>query len=185
MIENEIYFAERSDEERRNVIAARKIGCCTIAGAFISGQTSCCTVESRAFVFDIRILSQCPRLVPKPLPRRWEQCTRAAKVSSEWSRSELIDTFTELSRHSDMSERFCIFIDGLVEYDGDHGNIIDLIKNFVQSKDVEICMSSCPWNVFEVELGRDSCPTSCPKNLARDDIKHHMRKELEKIHPFS
>jgi len=47
--------------------------------------------------------------------------------------------------------KICLLVDGLDEFDGDHGEIIQFFKRVVDSSknDVKVCVSSRPWAVFE------------------------------------
>lgn len=50
---------------------------------------------------------------------------------------------------STMSAKFCFFIDGLDEYNGDGMGIIKVVQHLAQYPRVKICVSSCPWTTFE------------------------------------
>ena len=124
------------------------------------------------------ILCQCPELMPLILPRRWEQSMPRPVTTDSWTRIELLKAFTELSSQSNLSKKFCFFIDGLDEYDGNHKEVIDLIQGFTQSRDIKICLSSRPWNVFEREFGCGSHPRLYVDDLTRQDIKTYVRDTL-------
>lgn len=47
---------------------------------------------------------------------------------------------------------FCFFVDGLDEYDGNHIEIIHVLKRLATSPSIKICVSSRPWNVFLSEF---------------------------------
>ena len=124
------------------------------------------------------ILSQCPETMPNVLPKRWEQSKSNHAVSHPWSRTELLAAFTELSAEITKQKRFCFFIDGLDEYDGDHSEIVDLLKWFSQSKDIKICLSSRPWNVFTRAFGLGSNPIIRLEDLTWRDIQTYVRDTL-------
>ena len=130
------------------------------------------------------ILSQCRILIPTVLPKRWEECTRAGSVSSYWSRTDLNNAFTGLSKHAMFSKKFCFFIDGLDEYDGDHNDVIDLIQSFTASKQVKVCLSSRPWNVFEVAFGQSMYPRILLEELTQSDIESYVHSTLEENRLF-
>ena len=125
------------------------------------------------------ILTQCPNLIPVILPKRWQRCIQGLSTSKRWSRLELIDAFRHLSHHSRLVKRFCFFVDGLDEYDGDHTELISLLHQLNASTDLKICASSRPWNVFEIAFGSGSNPKIRLQDLTRSDIRLYVRETLE------
>ena len=115
-------------------------------------------------------------------PRRWDEYNLTHSTSSPWTRIELIDAFAELPKQSTLSKKFCFFIDGLDEYDGDHKEVIDLMRNLTTSTDIKICASSRPLNVFEMAFGRGSHPTIRLEDLTRIEINLYVRGTLEENH---
>lgn len=75
--------------------------------------------------------------------------------------------------------RFCFFVDGLDEYDGDHSNIIHILRQLSKSEDVKICASSRPWNVFQNAFGEDKSGLLVLQDLTHDDIALYVREKLE------
>ena len=112
------------------------------------------------------------------LPTRWEQFARTQSKSCGWTRAELLDAFAELSNQHTLKKRFCFFIDGLDEYDGDHSEIVDLVQGFVRSKDIKVCLSSRPWNVFTRAFGWGSYPKFHLEDLTQLDIKLYVQDTL-------
>lgn len=45
------------------------------------------------------------------------------------------------------------FVDGLDEYDGEHVDIINVLRRFASSPSFKLCVSSRPWNVFVEAIG--------------------------------
>ena len=125
------------------------------------------------------ILFQCRSLIPVVLPRRWEECRSTNGSSTHWNRRELIEAFTELSKQTAMSKKFCFFIDGLDEYGGDARELIDLIQGFAFSDHLKFCVSSRPWNVFEAAFGSDTQRKLQVEDLTHDDIKLYVENILE------
>ena len=130
------------------------------------------------------ILHQYPDLIPVVLPRRWEIGITTQSVLSQWDRSGLFEAFTKLSQQTATSKRFCIFIDGLDEYEGDHQELLSLIQGFASSDHFKFCVSSRPWNVFQVTLGADYRHTIQLEDLTRGDIKHYVHDTLVGNHLF-
>ena len=124
------------------------------------------------------ILFQCPELMPQVLPMQWEQRKIEHAKSHFWTRAELLGAFAEISLQTKLTKRFCIFIDGLDEYDGDHAEIVELVQGLVQSDDIKICLSSRPWNVFTRAFGGGSHPTFRLEELTWSDIQSYVHDTL-------
>ena len=124
------------------------------------------------------VLSQCPELMRQILPKLWEQSKFDHVKSHLWNRAELLSAFAELSLQTKLTKRFCFFIDGLDEYDGDHAEIVELVQGLVQSDDIKICLSSRPWNVFTRAFGWGSHPTFRLEELTWRDIQSYVQDTL-------
>ena len=125
------------------------------------------------------ILSQCPESIPVAVPGRWERCLRYQSSSSDWTRNELSTALENLTLGQTLPCRFCCFIDGLDEYYGDHRELINLIRNFTGSENIKFCLSSRPWNVFELAFGNGICPQLRLEDLTKEDIRRYVRDKLE------
>ena len=97
------------------------------------------------------ILKQCLTLVPVVTPTRW----RGSASDPDWTRAELLQSFKDLREQPLNSARFCLFIDGLDEYDGDHMEIIENMNSFTSSTAIKVWFSSRPWVVFENAFGEN------------------------------
>ena len=125
------------------------------------------------------VLSQCPELIGQVLPKLWEHSKSDHAKSHLWTRAELISAFAELSLQTKLKKRFCFFVDGLDEYDGNHTEIVDLVQGLVQSDDIKICLSSRPWNVFNRAFGWGSHPTIRLEDLTWQDIQSYVQDTLD------
>ena len=129
--------------------------------------------------------SQCPELIPDVLPERWNSCKPSNPSNSDWSHTELIKAFTKLSNQPIMLKRACFFIDGLDEYDGDHNELIRHLRSFSRSKNIKICASSRPWNVFKRAFETGSHTMLRLEDLTRNDITLYVRETLEQNDLFN
>ena len=129
--------------------------------------------------------SQCPELIPDVLPERWKSCKPSNPIDRHWSRAELIKAFAKLSNQPRMLKRACFFIDGLDEYDGDHDELICLLRSFSRSNNIKICASSRPWNVFKRAFGTGSDTMLRLEDLTRNDITLYVRETLERNDLFN
>ena len=129
------------------------------------------------------IFGQCPELVPIVCPSRWK---RYHEIGGTWTRLELSDAFRELSQQRLLHLKFCFFIDGVDEYDGeDYKHIIDVLKNFNASPSVKICLSSRPWNIFIAAFGTNSDARLLLEDHNGEDIRRYVKKRFESDEQFA
>jgi len=115
------------------------------------------------------ILKQRPALIPHLCPDRWNAGLRLDEGES-WTKTELLEALTRLKTESFDSARFCIFIDGMDEYEGEYLDILRLIKDLTTSGSIKVCVSSRPWNVFEHFYGDNGGKRIILQDLNRTDI---------------
>jgi len=125
------------------------------------------------------VLRQCPILIPTICPSRWQHRVHLFSQSSPWSRAELREAFEALKKQNTIPARLCFFIDGLDEYEGDHTELVNVLQTFTTSPDVKICVSSRPWNIFELAFGQEYTKKLHVEDLTRDDIKLYVQNTLE------
>ncbi|KAI0185799.1 hypothetical protein EV127DRAFT_306135, partial [Xylaria flabelliformis] len=95
-----------------------------------------------------------------------------------WTLSDLYEILRKVATRQTSSVRFCFFVDGLDEYDGDHGDICKVLSDLAKSSDMKICLSSRPWNVFEQVFGDDPQSKLYIQDLTRNDILQYIRWRL-------
>ena len=131
------------------------------------------------------VLRQCPKSISDAVRQRWERCLYSHSSSSDWTRTELVAALNTLTSQSALNAtKFCFFIDGLDEYDGDPRDLIDLIQGFAKSDDIKWCLSSRPWNVFGVAFSSGTCPGLRLEDLTSNDIRRYVRDEVENNKAF-
>jgi hypothetical protein len=130
------------------------------------------------------VLSKCPDLIPTICPSRWKSRNptwSSFRGSADlWQLSELIQAFNQLKSQAATNTKFCFFIDGLDEYEGDHCEIIDILNDMVTAPNIKICLSSRPWNCFEDAFGKDFQHKLYLQDLTREDIEHYAQGKLQK-----
>jgi len=95
-----------------------------------------------------------------------------------WSQARLERSFAQLVRLADPSLKLCFFIDGLDEYDGDHGDIAEYIEELTKiSPHAKVCVSSRPLPVIQ-QVFEGSCGLKL-QDLTADDIKRYVGDKLE------
>jgi hypothetical protein len=132
------------------------------------------------------ILKQCPWVIPTVSPSRWEADDLFHNNPDPWTVSELSEAFTQLTQQSISKLRFCFFIDGLDEYEGDNQldnleddrKLIDIIKALGASSDIKCCLSSRTWPEFQEAFGGDPDRKLMLQDVTREDIYLYVSKEL-------
>lgn len=104
-------------------------------------------------------------------------CSNRPHVPEPWTLEELHDVFRHLPDLVTTS-KFCFFIDGLDEYDGQEKDVISFVKQLAACSSIKVCASSRPWNRFQ-EAFKASADTLVLEDLTRADITHYVQSELE------
>lgn len=108
----------------------------------------------RSIIYDV--LRQCPDLIRAVSGPRWN-FSLGQELGSDmglaaWSMKELrecVKCFTRNATwHATSHLRFCFYVDGLDEYDGDHEDTIGLLHDSAKAENIKICASSHPWEIF-------------------------------------
>ncbi|KAJ3498180.1 hypothetical protein NLG97_g1326 [Lecanicillium saksenae] len=94
------------------------------------------------------ILRQLPDIMETLLPERW-----GASTTTNWTMAELYQTLYGAVGRADLPVKFCFFIDGLDEFEGDHLALCRELMTLAKSENVKLCLSSRPWSVFEETFG--------------------------------
>ncbi|KAH6845792.1 hypothetical protein B0I37DRAFT_381153 [Chaetomium sp. MPI-CAGE-AT-0009] len=90
---------------------------------------------------------------------------------------ELAVGFRKLLRATGEKVKLVLVIDGLDEFDEDHGQLVQMLRDANAATGVKICASSRPWNVFKDAYGNN--PMLRLEDLTREDIKLFVREQLE------
>lgn len=130
------------------------------------------------------ILSQCPDLVRTVCAFKAATVRPFVKEVEPWTRQELWHAIEQLKDQSGVRARFCFFIDGLDEYDGDPNDIVTVLESLRSWPDIKLCISSRPWNEFKDAFGRYSDLQLALEDLTREDIKIYVRDTLEESSRF-
>ncbi|RSL94862.1 hypothetical protein CDV31_014150 [Fusarium ambrosium] len=132
--------------------------------------------ESRTLLYDV--FRCCPQLIQNACPSRWSgEVTEVEK----WTEYELRATLGRISEQPEVPFRFCFFIDGLDEYDGDHIDFCEYLTTIL-SQNIKLCLSSRPWNVFNDAFGQDAASRLFIHELTWSDILSYAQDRLHR-HP--
>jgi hypothetical protein len=125
------------------------------------------------------VFRQCPELIRIVCPMKWGSTTSEEHEMDPWSRSELLEACNLLLQQKEVPARFCFFVDGLDEYDGDHAELVRVLELFPISPDIKLCVSSRPWYVFKDAFGHDSDRKLALEDLTRTDIEIYVRNKFK------
>lgn len=125
------------------------------------------------------ILSQCPELIRTVCSSKAKNFRPFREEYEPWTRQELWHAVAQLKDQSGAKARFCFFIDGLDEYDGESDHIVSVLESLRDWPNVKLCVSSRPYNEFRDAFGRPSDPQLALEDLTREDIKLYISSTLE------
>lgn len=138
-----------------------------------------------------QILKAYPQVVEILFPTRWADASSGARdLQTNWTLDELRialqsvgETITKAIPGSS-PRQFCIFIDGLDEYSGRHGDLVRSLTSLVTDKNIKLCVSSRPWNVFvnAFETQGRYIPLH---DFTEGDIRHYVESSLGLRRPSS
>jgi hypothetical protein len=120
------------------------------------------------------IFRKCLNLIRTRLPHRW-----TVSNQDSWSRSELFSTFRVIKQGLTTSTRFCFFIDGLDEFDGEPRDLLLVIRDFSDSPSIKVCASNRPWQIFKDEFDKNPDRRLYLQDLTRSDIQVYVRRNFE------
>jgi hypothetical protein len=133
----------------------------------------------RALLFDI--LRRARHLIRVVFSDKWAAHQRQMLPSLEsWTLPRLIKAFDLLFQKAGTRLRFCLFVDGLDEYDGDPFDIIDLFMRISQFPNVKLCLSSRP--LYDFVKSFRAFPTLRLQDLNFEDIKQYVDDKLGANH---
>ena len=133
-----------------------------------------------------QILRLCPWLIPIVCQKRWHDESPYGEKNDPWSLDELDDAFVSLAHEPIPGFRFCMFIDGLDEYEGLPSDIIERLQVLAKSESIKICLSSRPWTEFRDAFGVGKCDGQLlVEQHTKNDIEKFVRDILEKNAKFT
>lgn len=94
-----------------------------------------------------------------------------------WDFEELKTALTSVTTQTTLPIRFCFFIDGLDEYNGEEEDISKLLLSLAHSPHIKICASSRPRSVFDDTLWSPKFYLQV-QDLTKEDMRRSVRKTL-------
>ena len=145
------------------------------------------SIEGLLRTIAYHILSTCPQVVETLLPERWKLMqTRRDLPQPFWGLDELQSLLSKApaaiakvrqASHAARSLKCCLFVDGLDEYNGNHGRLVQILNDLASTDGMKVCVSSRPWNVFV--RAYESCkPHLFLQDLTAGDIRLYVKMEI-------
>lgn len=95
----------------------------------------------------------------------------------QWTIEDLQNILHLTFTQGEEGTKFCLFIDGLDEYEGDAMDVLDYVQEMAAYSNVKICVSSRPWNAFQIAFGK-SCFKLRVETLTRKDLWVYVHDKL-------
>ncbi|TGJ80507.1 hypothetical protein E0Z10_g8258 [Xylaria hypoxylon] len=130
----------------------------------------------RSLLYDI--FSRAPKLISRIYEDNPESFGQRGRTPLSWSLTWLEDVLRQLTAQKELPIKFCFFIDGLDEFEGDTFDICSTLQNLCSSSDIKMCVASRPWNIFETCLGESAVHRLPVHDLTHDDIRNYVDSEL-------
>ncbi|OCL03826.1 hypothetical protein AOQ84DRAFT_347075, partial [Glonium stellatum] len=125
------------------------------------------------------LLGEFPSLIPTICPQRWSKEDVFPSRCGPWDIEELSQAIRRVVNHTHATTKFCLFIDGLDEYDGDLSEFITFLNDLKALPTLKLCLSSRPLNIFEDSFGSASVTKLYLQDLTREDISSYTRDILQ------
>lgn len=127
-----------------------------------------------------QVFRQAPELMSIICPGRWNDISERESV---WTLRELSEVFQLLGKQKSLPVRLCFFVDGLDEFEpsfknGDHKNLLQILKDVSTSPDIKLCLSSRPWPFVLNELSRSNRKLYM-QDLTNNDMRIYVQEVLE------
>ncbi|KAI1175867.1 hypothetical protein F4777DRAFT_548909 [Nemania sp. FL0916] len=94
-----------------------------------------------------------------------------------WEIEDLVNSFERIAKQTMDNTKFCFFIDGLDEYEGNEKDIIGLLQALAISPHIKICVSSRPERQYEEKLSRPDRKFDIAR-FTKDDMKWYIDTRL-------
>ncbi|KAI0024282.1 hypothetical protein F4780DRAFT_797260 [Xylariomycetidae sp. FL0641] len=142
----------------------------------------------RCLLFEV--LSRCPELIEDVFPRQWKLLKASSSTGDRmvennqmFKEADIEKAFEALvSRGQYDRHRFCFFIDGLDEYEGNilaKEELANKIKGWTRCDDIKVCVSSRPYLVLEDAFRCPQTPTIHLHKLNNPSIMAYCYEKFE------
>ncbi|KAL6363064.1 hypothetical protein LRP88_02466 [Fusarium phalaenopsidis] len=132
----------------------------------------------QSLLFDL--LRGHPSIVSLVSPNRWAAAKAGQwhTTAEPWSVPELATALRALATADRVPLKICFFIDGLDEYDSNHAELCEVLRDMAGSPHIKMCLSSRRWPVFERSFGGTGQSLDIHE-LTRGDIRKFVNDQLQ------
>ncbi|KAL9058090.1 MAG: hypothetical protein Q9162_001952 [Coniocarpon cinnabarinum] len=99
-------------------------------------------------------------------------------LGPSWDQVELHQCFTRLVDAQHGRSRFCLFIDGLDEFEGHHVDLAAMLTKLGKDTRIKLCVSSRDWNVFTKAFGSDDEKILILHEHTEQDVEVYVKNRL-------
>ncbi|KAI3394581.1 hypothetical protein diail_2572, partial [Diaporthe ilicicola] len=117
-----------------------------------------------------------PAALARIVPESWEALCLFDEDPRPYSEALLEEMLLRALQCMSTSNKICIFIDGLDEFQGERGDLIEFLKAAMCAHPIKLCISSRPWQDFE-DAFQDK-PSLQLQDLTHGDIKAYVQSHL-------
>lgn len=137
------------------------------------------------------LLSQMPALAPELLPQTWKEIYGSDNQKATIpSNTEIRNAFAKLADGLELPCKWCLFVDGLDEFDGDPKAIAQIVQDIANNKNIKLIVSSRPLTTFasafqdRPQLHIDMLTKPDIENFVHDKLySHQYMRDMDETHP--
>ena len=123
-----------------------------------------------------QIFCNCKSLMKRVCPEQ---------IPAHWGLDDLVSLLEKVGEDRDDSKfKFCLFIDGLDEYEGDPETIVEALQTLSKSPNIKLCVSSRTWVPFLEAFGKEE-KMLVVHDFTEKDMIAYAAKELYDDERFS
>jgi hypothetical protein len=136
-----------------------------------------------------QILCQHPEMIQHAFPYQWKEAHARGPLErftlADSTTNELLNAYQRIANLlSTIKVKFCFFIDGLDEYEGNSSDIIRLVNLLSKSQNMKTCISSRPWKDFESSFGGSNPWKLYVHELTQNDMRLYVENLLNSDNRF-
>lgn len=124
-----------------------------------------------------QLLSSRTDLIAEIAPARWESLCLFDSDPKPFSEAELRIIMVRTIQLICSTGKVCLFIDGLDEFKGQHGDLVQYFESLLINYRLKICFASRPWVVFEEAFKEQ--PSLMLQHLTYNDRKVYVTSHFE------
>lgn len=118
----------------------------------------------------------------KVLKQHGRSDDRSKNLADEWTFNMTREALTLIGRKSTFEVNVCLFVDALDEHDGNHRELIVILRSIAQLTDnplfrVRLALAGRPDNVFKTAF--QGCPGFSIHEYTTDDIRHYAEEKIQ------